>query len=317
MEDSPDMKRSACLILVAVLLALQVSGCGSNGSTTPKTPTPPPITHMYLSDDLAVGHLWIYSLPITAASIPTGTITPLNEPGELFVDKGGRLFVPIQGGVGKSINVYTGTLTSASTPAYVLTTLSAVPDDVTEDSSGNLFVGVINSATCCVDVFTGPVTGTATASFEVTANGVVTNPLGDVFGVGVDSSNNLYASSRSSIIKLNAPISSPSTPAANVTPNFDNYGLLVDASNNVYVANGTADGEIDVYTQPFTSASVRSFDVAVSTTYLFGMAFDGSGNLWTTDHNGDIWEITAPITSTSVATKILTVAKTYGIAFGP
>jgi hypothetical protein len=100
---------------------------------------------------------------------------------------------------------------------------------------------------------------------------------------------------------------------------LSNYGLNVDSSNTVYVANATVDGTIDVFTQPFQNSSVRAFGILVTPAadYIEGTALDGSGNLWAVDDVGGVWEVTAPITASSVPTKILTVVNAYGIAFGP
>jgi len=301
----------------ATVAALTFGGCSAK-STSPPVPTPPPLTHMYLSLFAAAGGVQIYNTPVTGASTPTGTIAPIADPAELFVDKTGRLFVPLENG-SSTVQVYTSPITGTSTPAYNLTTLHTFPEDTVEDSAGNVYVSVANSATCCVDIFTGPVTGAATAGSEITANGVVTNPLGSPFGMAFDTSGNLYVSSRVSVIKFTPPISSASLPAANVTPNQDNYGLNVDSSNTVYVANATVDGTIDVFTQPFQNSSVRAFGILVtpSADYIEGTALDGSGNLWAVDDVGGVWEVTAPITASSVPTKILTVVNAYGIAFGP
>ncbi|HEV2907658.1 MAG TPA: hypothetical protein VGX02_00200 [Candidatus Eremiobacteraceae bacterium] len=302
----------------ATVAALTFGGCSAK-STSPPVPTSPPLTHMYLSLDVTAGSVQIYNTPVTAASVPTGTITPIADPAELFVDKTGRLFVP-NGGGNSTVKVYTSPITGASTPAFTLTTLHTDPEDTTEDASGNVYVGVLNSNMCCIDIFPGPVNASASAGSEITANAVAPNGLGYPFGMGFDTSGNMYVSSTTSTIKYTPPISSASVPAANVLPNQDNYGLVLDASNNVYVANATTDGTIDVFTQPFQNGSARAFGLLViptATGYVEGMALDGSGNLWAVDDIGGVWEFTAPITSASVPTKILTVVNAYGIAFGP
>jgi hypothetical protein len=307
----------AFFCIAAAVAAMTISGCSAK-STTPSVPTPPPLTHMYLSlSVVATGSIQIYNVPVTAASTPIGTIPNINEPEELFVDKTGRLFVPLY--TTATTDVFTAPITAASTPAFVLTTLHIDPEQATEDAAGNVYIGVLNSNMCCIDIFPGPVSGNATAASEITANAVAPNGLGDPYGMGFDTTGNMYVSSVTSIIKFTPTISSASLPAANVLPNQDNYGLAVDASNNVYVADATVDGTIDVFTQPFQNGSVRAFGILVTPAAhrVFGLAFDGSGNLWTVDNTGAVWEIPAPITSSSIPVKTITVGSAYGIAFGP
>jgi hypothetical protein len=308
---------------IAITLALagaaiaHLMGCSSS-SSNPSPPTPAPIAHMYVSLFAVAGGVQIYNLPITSASVPTGTISGLNDPGELFVERSsGRLFVPIEGST-STVNVYNAPITGASTPAFALTTTNTNVESVTEDTSGNVYVGVDPNGTCCIEVFNHPVNAAASSSFVINSNGVSPNGLGAPYGMGFDSSGNLYVSSTSSVIKLAPPFSSASVPVANVPPNVDNYGLVVDAANNIYVANSTINGTIDVFTQPFTSASVRSYGILVSGVPVYGMALDGSGNLWFVDESATIWKIAAPITSSSTPVSVLTgVTNAYGIAFGP
>ncbi|HEY9085511.1 MAG TPA: hypothetical protein VIN40_06210 [Candidatus Tyrphobacter sp.] len=316
------MKRSpfASFGAAGVALALLLAGCKSTGTAfNPPGGGMRTLHHMYLSISATVGSVQIYNLPVTSASTPSGTIAGLNRPEELFVDHAGRLFVPLSnGGPGKTVNVYSSPITSASTPAFVLTTIDASVEDTTEDAAGNVYVSAWPSSSCCIDVFNGPVNASATANFSINSNGVTPDGLGFVFGLAFDSSGtNLYVSSFSSIIKFTPPITTASTPAANVTPNQDNYGLVVDSSNRIFVANATIDGTVDVFTQPFTNASTRAFGLVVSGTHVIGMAFDGSGNLWAVDGNGVVWEVKAPITAASTPTNVLTVTNADGIAFGP
>jgi hypothetical protein len=308
--------RYVITLLTAGIALAQLAACSSK-STTPSAPTPPPIAHMYISINVAAGGVQIYNTPITASSVATGTISPLAFPRELFVERiGGRLFVPIRGGAGNTVNVYNAPITGSSTPAFVLTPPLTIPENVTEDGAGNVYVGVLSSSTCCIEAFAGPVTAPAAPAYSINSNSVI-NGLGDPYGMGFDTLGNLYVSSVNSILKFTPPFSSASVPTAIVLPNQDNFGLAVDASNTVYVANATLNGTIDVFTQPVTSSSVRAFGLAIGT-LIFGLALDGSGNLWAVDSAGNIWEYTAPITSASVPTKVLTgITNAYGIAFGP
>jgi hypothetical protein len=190
---------------------------------------------------------------------------------------------------------------------------------VTEDSSGNVYAGV-GATNCCIDIFNAPVTGGATANAEMTYNNVSPHGLAFVRGLASDSSNNLYVSSNTSIIKMTPPITASSVPAVNVpTPQAFLYDVVLDAAGNLYAANGTTQGAVDVFTQPLTSSSKRAFGITIpGAAYLEGLAIDPSGNLWISEPGNNVWEIAAPITASSVPQKILTgIMGPFGIAFGP
>lgn len=297
-------------LVAAVAAAGCSAGSGNNSGNIQGS-------HMYIGQE-TLGNVLIYQTPVTPVSTPVGTLTGLAFANELYVDKSGRLFVPLGPQGGKQVQVFTPPIIGGNSPAYTLTTIGVFPESTAEDAAGNIYVGISNGLNigCCIDIFNGPVTGAATAGSEIMKNGVNFG-LDSPSGMAFDVAGNLYVSSFQSILKYTPPISAASTPSANVMPNNDDIGLAVDLTN-VYVANATTDGTIDVFPLPL-SVAVRSYGILVTaTTNLNGLAIDGSGNLWAVDANGGIWEIAAPITAASTPTKILTVAGgAYGITFGP
>jgi hypothetical protein len=309
-----DMTRALSTALRAASLAalLAIAGCNS-ASTLPAAPQAPQ-RHLYLSRT-NTETIEMYDLPLTAASTPAATVS-VSQPREIFVDQAGRLFVP-QDNLHTSVLVFRTPLTSASTPAFTLTTLNADTEDVAEDGAGNVYVSVPNASVtgCCIDIFPGPVTGNAIASAEITANGVTTNPLAFPYGIATDAAGNLYTASATSIIKYAPAITASSVPATDVAAGFPAYGVALDASR-LYVANGTTNGTIDVFSQPFQNGSTRAFGLVVGGGPS-GMTFDAAGDLWYVDVSTGVWEIPAPITASSVAVHVLTIDGGLGIAFGP
>ena len=271
--------------------------------------------HMYVSNDSGSGVIYVYNLPVTSSSTPVATVSAgSDDPRELFVDSSGRLFVPELNS--STVQVYSLPLTASSTPAFNLTTSQPEPESVAQDAAGNIYVADIRSGGY-IDVFHGPVNGAASPSATISNNAVGSTGLEYPYGIAIAPNGDLYASDTDDINQFTPPFTAASVPSASAAPNQDNYGLRVDSNNRVFVANASADGILNVYTQPFTNASTPAFNISVSGTYLYGMAFDGSGNLWTVDDNGVVWEIKAPITSSSTATQILTGTTGYGIVFGP
>lgn len=306
------------LLAVAVLPACKSTGTLANPPLGPKA-----IKHMYLSENPGpgAGSVAVYDVPVTSASTPAQTVAALGAVGELYVDKTGRLFAPIQAGSERVVDVFKSPVISSSTPAFTLTTTDVGVEDVAENSAGSVFVSANVNNSCCIDVFNGPVNGTTAApSFTMNSNGVVVDGLGDPVGLAFDNTGtNLYVSSINSTLAFTAPIGSSSTPAANVANISIPDGVAVDATDRVFVANATVDGTVAVYDQPFTSSSVPAFNIAdpLGAVDVRGIAFDGSGDLWAVDAAGKVWEVTSPITSSSVATVVLSGTNAEGIAFGP
>jgi hypothetical protein len=307
------------LAVAACCTLLFAAGCTSNGTAF----NPPggghlTFKHMYISNLSNPAQVYVYDLPVTSSSSPVATVNVGTDPGMLFVDAKGRLFVPEFTNTSTTVQVFQTPLTAASSPAFDLTTSQSDPAAVAEDAAGNVYVADVQFGGY-IDVYDGPVNGAASPSYTISNNGVGSSGLKDPYDIAVAPNGDLYASDTKDINQFTPPFSSASLPTASVTPNQNNYGLRVDTQGRVFVADATANGEIDVYTQPFPASGngLRSFGINVSTRGLYGMAFDGNGNLWTVDGNGVLWEIKAPITASSTAQQVLTGTNGYGIAFGP
>ncbi len=308
------MKHSsfAALGAAGVALMLLLTACKSTNAI----PSVVTFKHMYLSNDAAGGEIFVYDLPVTAASTPVATVSAGTDPGELFVDSGHRLFVPQFSSTVPEVLVYNLPLTASSTPAFTLSTSQDEPESVAQDSAGNIYVADTQGGGY-IDIYTHPVNAAASPSATISNNAVGNSGLKDPYDIAVAPNGDLYASDAQDINQFTPPFSASSVPSASVTPNQDNFGLRVDSNNRVFVADATTNGTIDVFTQPFTSASSRAFGLVLSGEYITGMAFDGSGNLWAVDGAHAVWKIPAPITSSSTATQILTGTGGYGIVFGP
>lgn len=309
------MSRLPILVLSLLGFAFVLAGCQSTGRAFNPPGGVTTFKHMYVSNDDNPGVIYVYTLPVTAASTPVASVTVGEFPGMLFVDARGRLFVP-EFYSATTVQVFSLPLTAASTPLFDLTTSQDDPNAVTEDASGNVYVADEDSGGY-IDIYNGPVTGAASPSSTISNNAVGTSGLKYPYDIAIAPNGDLYASDTSDINQFTPPFTAASVPSASVTPNQDNYGLRVDSSNRVFVANASADGIVNVFTQPITNSSTPAFNLSVSGTYVKGLAFDGSGNLWAVDGNNALWEVKAPITSSSTATKILTLTEGYGIAFGP
>lgn len=308
--------RPVIVSIAALTLGIAFAGCKSTGVAY--NPPVPRILyhHLYISNGSTAGTITVYDLPVTSSSAPSATVSVGTDPGMLFVDGKGRLFVPEFSGASHTVQVFRTPLTASSTLAFALTTSQPDPANVAEDASGNVYVGDVDSGGY-IDIYNGPVNGAASPSRTMSNNGVGASGLKFPYDIAIAANGDLYASDTSDINQFSPPFTAASVPSASATPNFDNYGLRVDPQNRIFVANASADGVVNVYTQPFTNTSTPAFNLNVSGTYLYGLAFDGSGNLWTVDGNGVLWEIKAPISSSSTATQVLTGTNGYGIAFGP
>ena len=109
--------------IVAILLLVGIVGCSSSS-----TPPPPPAAtqHLYVTDHGNPGSVFVFNLPVTAASTPAVTLlTTGNTAGNPCFDTT-HIYVPM--GVGNTVQVFALPLTATSVPAFSLTTTGSGAD---------------------------------------------------------------------------------------------------------------------------------------------------------------------------------------------
>lgn len=320
-----------------------VGGCGGNGgsiqSVIHSTTTPPEAAgHLYVSDLLAPGTIYVYVLPIIRGSAPMARIAGDGGPQGMAFDPTGRLFVANTGGV----QVFTPPIAGGATPAFVLG--GGFAQEVKFDPAGDAFVVETESHPLgyewCygfprprrvqiyeyrqdVGVYMTPITSSSSANFAFPVTGWSDSgcygfPSIPV-GIAFDASGNLWVNKFSIMAEYTPPFSAASLPNLS----FANSGytgpggdVAFDSKGNMYATGLTG---VDVYKPPFTSSTAKAFTI---TTMPGGvpdyLAFDASGKLYVGTGAVDVY--LPPFSGTSKpAISVLPGTDTHGkgVVVGP
>jgi hypothetical protein len=111
-------------------------------------------------------NLLVYALPYTGAPI-ISTNVPSTAYRKVAVNATQLFAASVAGATGK-VDVYTLPITSASAPAFSLTTGVNTPEALALDAAGNLYVGNLSNAT--VAVYTAPITSGSVPSLTFTVS---------------------------------------------------------------------------------------------------------------------------------------------------
>jgi hypothetical protein len=220
-------------------------------------------------------------------------------------DSKGDVFIPNFATVGNgAIGIVSPPYTGAATQ---LTAGVDEPYGAAVDSGNNLYVA--NEGNDTITVYASPYTS---ASATVTTTSA---PYGVVIA-----GSKLFVTEDNYIDVFNLPVTSSSTPAATLTMTGYSYGAAaLDPSGNLWVGcyescASSSSGAVYEFTTPFVTGhspvvSLTSLTDGSATicTYVTGIGFDGSGNLYvdagyggTVD--GCLLQYTGTITSTSTPT---------------
>lgn len=246
-------------IALAVWCVLAACACTSTGLPTVSqsgSPSPQPSASPLAGTRLYVANfatsVLFYGLPITSGSDTQGVVSGFASAWSECTDSSGRLFVVDKDN--NRVDVYDQPISSGSGPAFSLVGLST-PSGCAVDAGGNVYVSEEYQSD--IAVFPGPVSGTAVPSSKITNN--VAIPC----GVGVDPNNgNVFVANRQHITEY-APLSAGNAFLVSFGEINDNYGVEIGPDGNLYVANGPAEGVMDVYKPPFTSSSAPDHTVTL------------------------------------------------------
>jgi len=291
------------VIAIAALSVIEGCGSGATPGLPPPTPTPPP--RVYASIKNTAGTLSFYSLPLSLASTAAGSFAATSPTG-MCVDGSHRLYVAGQTS-GGSISVFNQPIANGAIPAFTLASFGTNTVGCAIDSAGNLYVADIIGA---IRVFKAPISASSTLDHSITTS--VASP----YGVTVDAAGDVFVSNTTNVTEY-SPFASGNALLHTFGSIHNNWGLMIGPDGNLYVANGNANGEIDVYKPPFLNTSTPDHGLSVpGSPVLLYFAFDASTNLYVSGNTSTsmVWELAPPYTAAPLVT--LTVDGTTGTSGG-
>jgi hypothetical protein len=164
-----------------------------------------------------------------------------------------------------------------------------------------------------IAVIPGPVTSSSVPNATY-----ITTSVSSPYGVAVDSLSDVFVCNGSGPLTEYSSLATGNTLLHSFGADFNNEGCVIGPDGNFYVANGTANGEIDVYKAPFTNASAVDHAITpTGSTFVYEVKFDAAGLMYvsgSTATQSVVWVIPSPYTVAPSAT--LVVNATTGRAVG-
>ncbi len=283
-----------------------------------------------------------------APAAGAATSSHLRGPYGVAVDSAGDVYIADSGNNEVEKVTPSGTLSiiagngTAGTPTPGVATNSDLnePAGVAVDSSGNVYI--TNYAAYDVVKVTPAgvlsiIAGNGTDAAPV-AGAATSSPMGEVWGVAVDSSGNVYvADSTEEVIEKITPSGTLSifagvvgqrgtpTPGPATSSHFHGpTGIALDAASNLYVADYgnariekiTPSGTLSVFAGNGSFAAPTPGPATSSALdYPFGVAVDAAGDVYIADtQNNEIEEVMPEGTLSVIAGNHTQGAPTYGVA---
>lgn len=314
--------------LISVACIIFLASCSNNSTNSSPPPgcsnnlTPPPITsqHLYagvLPFRSGDQRILQFTLPLTATSTPTVTVSTAVFAAGLAVDANGNIAVGAIGDQSGRLAVFQAPLSNSSTPSAVFQNgASAGNGGLAFSAEGDLFAPSFDPP--FINLFTPPLTLASTPSHVI-----ADSRLKQVGAAKLDSSGNLIvsnfdANAAGSNLVVFTP---PCTGTSLVTPlqAASRYVGIALSSTQLFVADFSQQ-RVDVYNLPLTASSGPAFSITNGLSNPRSVAFDSGGNLYvgnsvTSLENGTgfINVYNQPLSASSAPSVVVTVPSASGL----
>ena len=282
--------RHASIALLAACASLAACSSGSDI-------TPAPAQLLYVGDDALPAFLRVYTLPLSATSLPT-VVLPLNKPFLIGVSSNTLAATELSG----NIRLFTLPVSANSGP---FATISSPSNSTPVFSHGLLYQGGSGS----ISVFTPPFSNATSASDSIATFGLSAADL------AVDPNGNLYVATGANVIGVVSGSTLTTVLTASASMSF--RGMAATATRLFACGfNGLAN-DVFIYALPLTSTATPVSTIDLGEAAPEACVVDAAGNLYVGSPDGRIFVFAPPFSSTSVPTLTLaTPAVIFGMAIG-
>jgi serine/threonine-protein kinase len=229
--------------------------------------------------------LAIASLPMIAGCSSSTTPPPPPAPQRVYVTDDATPTI---------MSIFTTPLTNSSVASASFSTAASAVSGMKFDTAGNLYIAAFSAG--AVQIYHQPVGTGSTAAVTIPA-------LNAAEDVALDTAGNLYVGTSVGVAVITPPFSNASTPSFTMTNATFGYGLAFDSGGNLWVGNNGT-GFIQKFTPPFSAGEAEAFHFAGGHR---GIAFDGAGNLYSSDATGHVEVFTPPFSGASTAAFTITL----------
>jgi hypothetical protein len=280
--------------VAALVACAAIAACSSNSSDI----TVQPPEHLYVGDDAFIAYLRVYTLPLSASSVPVVTL-PMNKPFLIGVSSNTLAVTGLTG----NVQTFALPLTSFSTP---FAAISSESNGTPVFSRGLLYQGGSSS----INVFTPPFSNSSVPSTSIPTLGLTPSYL------AVDPGGNIYLTTGANTI--GSVTGSSLTTILTAAPDIAFRGMAATATRLFACGFIGSANDVLIYALPLTATAAPLVTIDLGDAGPEACVLDAFGNLYVGSPDGRILVFAPPFTNASTpALTLSTPAVVFGMAIGP